>query len=182
MILNKIKNSAAYRTIVLGESSNRDEHTEISRQLADLATLPSFSIGALLAVTIDGRFGFICFLPFFIWMGEHWSTCDNDIRYGKYSDYGRKMLWSQYSKHIPRHRHPLSHSLIPGSIYRIIYGYSPIWMLVLMSGHWIEFLPLFAVMLTGQMINDVGHLSADRLRPWEWMFGRYTKKELGRNS
>jgi hypothetical protein len=178
----KIKKSAAYRTIILGESSNRDEHTEICRNLADLFYLPGFFSGVLLAiVTNNPQFLTICFLQFFIWTGEHWSTCDNDIRYKEYDTYSRKLYWSKYSESIPRHRHPYSHSIFPGSFYRLIYGYAPFWMIILQLGYWKESLPLVGVMVAGQIINDIGHLAADGYRPWEWAFGIYSKKELAKN-
>jgi hypothetical protein len=175
MIPEKIKKSAAYRTIILGESSNRQEHTEICKNLSTLCFYPGLAIGAFLTVlTYNPQFLVFCLLGYFVWLAEHWTTCDNDIRRKSKNKkfFSRKSYWSLDASTIPIHRHPSSHSLLPGSLYRVLYGYAPIWMATAYLGYWQESLLVVGLLVTAQFINDIGHLAADGYKPWEWFFGR----------
>lgn len=87
---------------------------------------------------------------------ERWASPDRDIeRQRRLSIPG--LYWRIYAAFIPRHRHPYSHSLIPGLILRTLWGF---WPLLLIAPHDAP-LPIVARVLFGITISDITHLSMD---------------------
>lgn len=161
--------------------SNRPEHLAanflVTCVLLALVTMTISRLGAPLVLAS---------VPVGCFFGEVWATADRD------HPSARLRYWWVYRETIPRHRHPRSHSILPGTIYRFAYGFAlPIsgWTFNLvdvvlraesllkipaaLADSWLPVgLLILLGMLCGMAIGDCTHLAMDSYSLDEWLFGR----------
>ena len=111
-------------------------------------------------------------IPLFCRLQEVWATCDRD------SEELRKGIgwWSPYGR-LVKHRKPWSHSVIPGTFIRFIYGYPFFWMSLVISVQYqiVELklaLAIVVLALIGAAIADVGHMLLDSFNLIEVVIGK----------
>ena len=93
--------------------SNRPEH--LAANWAVSLVLGLGAVGVLKA----GIHPVVLSIPGGCFLGELWATADRDHPSAKLR------YWWLYRSTIPRHRHPRSHSILPGTLWRFTYGFTP---------------------------------------------------------
>jgi hypothetical protein len=193
------KKSVEYQVFVEGRGSSRPQHLEFNEHWHRLLwfACPSAAVamfasslyhGGELVMTWE-----LFLVPPLFRFHEIWATCDNDDRKTKGI---RGQYWKRYSKWIPRHRHPLSHSVLLGTPIRFCVGYWPIILaftlgwnyqivygvsqgaIALTTGLSLMNFPLFAARFIQFwfcvcVLADVCHMILDRYNPIEWLIGQH---------
>ena len=112
---------------------------------------------------------------------ELWFTCDNDInsRSAKRGPWIRRlwvMYWKPYAK-LVAHRGKWSHSILPGTLARLVYGSALFWLPAVLIVKrfglvWGDLAPWCWAVLAGCIVADVIHMLKDGYGLGEVFFGR----------
>ena len=111
---------------------------------------------------------------------ELWAWPDRDVQHLRRGFFLCHWYWLIYERFIPRHRHPMSHSLVPGLIIRLAWGFWPLlllWLSLLadaIAAHsfplWLITVPLRCII--GAIVSDCTHYLMDGYTPDKWLFGK----------
>ena len=151
--------------------SNRGQHIPANIVIATTITAIDAAIFASPTAIITGL---SCFVT------ELWAWPDRDIEHKRkgvcFLDH---WYWLAYERLIPYHRHPLSHSLLPGLILRLVWGFWPLTIPAMDAVIHVEnlslllsWMPIAARAIVGAIASDCTHYALDGYGPYQWLLGK----------
>lgn len=149
--------------------------------------LPANLITSVVALVVDAA---LTASPYCIVTGisccltELWMWPDRDLQHLRKGKPFIHQYWLLYESFIPSHRHPFSHSLLPGLLIRLGWGAWPLvfWAQSMLQP-WVEsgfalgtfpwwVLSILARFVVGAVVSDCTHYAMDGYSPSKWLFGK----------